>query len=72
MRLLLTYFQITVSILLMTAILLQRRGGGLSPVFGGAAGFYRTRRGVERMLFIGTIALSLLFLAGAAVNVIVQ
>lgn len=70
MRILLTYFQIIVSILLVAAILLQRRGGGLSPVFGGASGFYRTRRGVERMLFIGTVALSVLFLAGAAINII--
>lgn len=72
MRILLTYFQIIVSILLVTAVLLQRRGGGLSPVLGGSGGFYRTRRGVERMLFIGTIALSALFLGGAAANIILQ
>lgn len=72
MRILLTYFQIIVSILLVTAILLQRRGGGLSPVLGGSGGFYRTRRGMERVLFTGTIALSALFLLGAAINIILQ
>lgn len=69
---LLTYFQIIISILLVIAILLQRRGGGLSPVLGGSGGFYRSRRGVERVLFTGTIVLAVLFLAGAAVNIIVR
>ncbi|MEK7099335.1 MAG: preprotein translocase subunit SecG [Patescibacteria group bacterium] len=68
----LTYFQVVVSILLVVAILLQRRGGGLSPVLGGSGGFYRTRRGVERVLFVGTIILAVLFLAGAVVNIIVR
>lgn len=72
MRILLTYFQIIVSILLVTAVLLQRRGGGLSPVLGGAAGFYRTRRGLERGLFFGTVALAVFFLAGAAMNIILR
>lgn len=69
---LLAYFQIVVSILLVAAILLQRRGGGLSPVLGGSAGFYRTRRGVERVLFIGTVVLAALFLAGAAMNIVLR
>ncbi|OGZ96140.1 MAG: preprotein translocase subunit SecG [Candidatus Sungbacteria bacterium RIFCSPLOWO2_02_FULL_54_10] len=72
MLIFLTYFQIIVSILLMIAILLQRRGGGLSPVLGGSGGFYRSRRGVERVLFTGTIVLAVLFLAGAAMNIIVR
>ena len=72
MLIFLTYFQIIVSILLMIAILLQRRGGGLSPVLGGSGGFYRSRRGVERVLFTGTIVLAVLFLVGAAMNIIVR
>ena len=72
MLIFLTYFQIIVSILLVIAILLQRRGGGLSPVLGGSGGFYRSRRGVERVLFTGTIVLAVLFLAGAAMNIIVR
>ena len=72
MLIFLTYFQIIVSILLVIAILLQRRGGGLSPVLGGSGGFYRSRRGVERVLFTGTIVLAVLFLVGAAMNIIVR
>ena len=71
MLIFLTYFQIIVSILLVIAILLQRRGGGLSPVLGGSGGFYRSRRGVERVLFTGTIVLAVLFLVGAAMNITV-
>ncbi|TSD04676.1 MAG: preprotein translocase subunit SecG [Parcubacteria group bacterium Greene0714_36] len=68
----LTYFQIIISVLLAAAVSLQRRGGGLSPVLGGSGGFYRTRRGVERVLFTATIVLAVLFLAGAAMNIIAR
>ncbi|HRH32933.1 MAG TPA: preprotein translocase subunit SecG [bacterium] len=53
--------QIVVAILLMAAILLQNRGTGLSGVFGGGSGVYRTKRGVEKMLFRATIVLAVLF-----------
>ena len=55
--------QIVVSILLIVLILLQERSSGLSGVFGGDSGssFYQTRRGLEKIVFIGTIVLSALF-----------
>lgn len=68
----LTITQITISVLLIIAILLQQRGGGLSQVFGGQGGFYRTRRGIERNIFIATIILAFLFLVSAALNVILR
>ena len=64
----LNIFQIIVSLLLIASILLQQRGGGLSPVFGGEGGVYRTRRGIERMVFISSIVLGVIFLALAVVN----
>ena len=64
--------QIVISVLLVVAILLQQRGGGLSPVFGGEGGAYRTRRGAERAIFVATIALSVLFLATAILNIIIR
>ncbi len=64
--------QIIISGLLIAAILLQQRGGGLSPVFGGESGAYRTRRGVERSIFIATIILSFLFLAAAILNIMLR
>lgn len=66
----LTISQVVISVLLIIAILLQQRGGGLSPVFGGEGGVYRTRRGIEKTVFIATIILSALFLATAFLNIL--
>jgi len=58
----LPYFQIIISILLITAILLQQRGAGLSEAFGGSGGGFHTKRGLEKILFIATIVLSFIFI----------
>jgi len=55
--------QIVVSLLLITVILLQNRGTGLSGIFGGSSAVFQTKRGVERVLFITTIALAVVFFA---------
>ncbi len=68
----LTIAQVVVSILLIGSILLQQRGGGLSPVFGGEGGVYRTRRGVEKIIFWGTIILSALFIILAVSLILVR
>lgn len=52
---------ILVAAALVTAILLQARGTGLSATFGGDSAVYRSRRGVERRLWQFTIVLSVLF-----------
>lgn len=54
--------QIVVSVLLAAAILLQSRGSGLGATFGGDGNVYRTKRGVEKILFRATIVLAVLFL----------
>jgi len=59
----LPYVQIVLSILLVTAVLLQQTGSGMGGAFGGdnfSAGFH-TRRGAEKMLFNATIVLAVLF-----------
>lgn len=53
--------QLVVAVLLIAAVLMQNRGTGLSGVFGGSSGVYRTKRGVEKMLFRATIVLAVLF-----------
>lgn len=63
MNLILGIGQIVVAVLLTVAILLQQRGGGLSPVLGGEGNVYRTRRGIEKGIFAGTIGLAVLFFA---------
>jgi preprotein translocase subunit SecG len=52
---------IVISILLSVAILLQQRGTGLGLAFGGDTTIFRTKRGLEKVLFYVTIALSCLF-----------
>ena len=54
--------QVIVSTLLIIVILLQAKGSGLSTVFGGEGGFYRSKRGVEKLFVYLTIALTIIFL----------
>jgi len=68
----LTVVQIILSILLVAAILLQQRGTGLSATFGGEGNVYRTKRGLERILFAATIVLAALFIAAAILTIIVR
>lgn len=63
-------FLLVLSILLCGAILLQARGTDAGLAFGGDGSMYRTRRGIEKSLHIGTIVLSLLFFVVAFLNML--
>lgn len=66
----LPYVQIALSILLVSAILLQQRGSSLGGAFGGdnfSATFHK-RRGGEAFLFRFTIVLGILFALSALIN----
>ena len=67
----LAVFQILIALVVIGAVILQAKGAGLGNIFGGAAESYRTRRGLERTLFRGTIVLMLVFvgLSIAAVRI---
>jgi preprotein translocase subunit SecG len=54
--------QIMLSIALVVIVLFQVRGGGLGGIFGQQSGVYRTRRGVEKVLFRLTIVFVAVFL----------
>ena len=62
-----TYIQIGLAALLIGSILLQQRGTGLSSVFGGSSMEYSTKRGAEKVIFVATIVISVLFLASLVV-----
>jgi protein translocase SecG subunit len=62
--------QIVISVLLVTVILLQQRGTTLGGAFGGESNVYSTRRGFEKVLYIATIVLAIVFVALAIVNVV--
>jgi protein translocase SecG subunit len=57
-----------VAITLIIVLLLQVRGTG-SSLFGEASSTFRSRRGVEQLLFRVTIVLSFVFVGVAIANV---
>ncbi|MEK7507843.1 MAG: preprotein translocase subunit SecG [Patescibacteria group bacterium] len=60
----LAILQIIASIAIMALVLLQERSAGLSGIFGGGdggGGFYQTRRGAEKAVFISTIVFAIFF-----------
>ena len=64
--------QIVVSIVLIILILLQERSSGISGIFGGGGGeFYSQRRGMERLIFLGTISLAVLFAILSVLNLVI-
>lgn len=71
MRKIIPFIQIIFSVLLMAAILLQAKGAGLGRAWGGGGEFYRSKRGVEKILFRATIILAILFLISSVVSAIV-
>ena len=52
---------IIVDVLLIISIILQQREGGLSTVFGGDGGVYRSKRGVALGLHYFTVFLVVVF-----------
>jgi preprotein translocase subunit SecG len=52
--------QIVLSTILVLFILVQSKGGGLSSSVSGGFSAYRSKRGVEKFIFVSTIILSVL------------
>lgn len=71
MKLAITIIHIIVTLLLIGLILMQNSKGGLGSAFGGGEGF-RTRRGAERIVFVATIVVAILFLITSIINVFVR
>jgi preprotein translocase subunit SecG len=58
---LLVVAQILIALAVGSSILLQARGTGLSSTFGGESTAYRSRRGLEKILFRLTVVLAIVF-----------
>lgn len=71
MKTILLVVQIIISALLILIILMQAKGSGISTVFGGQSGFYRSKRGVEKLFVVFTVILAFLFLVISVVQVII-
>ncbi|OGG02381.1 preprotein translocase subunit SecG [Candidatus Gottesmanbacteria bacterium RBG_16_37_8] len=70
MKSLLLTIQISVSVSLIILILIQAKGVGLGRAWGGGGEFYKSRRGVEKVIFNLTVALGVLFLASSVLNLV--
>lgn len=70
----LPYTQIILSVILVTAILLQQSGSGTGGALGGSenASFQHTRRGFEYFLFILSIVCGILFTLSAFLVIILK
>jgi len=64
--------QIILSVALIALVVLQSKGGGLSRMFGGEGGVYRTRRGFEKTLFNVTLGVIVAFFVFSMLSVIFQ
>ena len=62
--------QIVVALLLILVIIIQQKGSGLGSAFGGDLGFYRTKRGAEKLLFYVTIILASVFILSSVIGLI--
>lgn len=72
MSIAITIIQIAVSLALVVLILLQASSADAGGVFGGGGSFYHRRRGLEKSLFIATIALTALFAGLALLNLVLS
>ena len=60
--------QIGLSVVLIFLILIQSKGAGLGGVFGGEGNVYRSKRGAEKIIFVATIVVVILFFGVAFLN----
>lgn len=64
--------QIIVSVALIALVILQSRGGSAGRMFGGGDSVFRTRRGVEKVMFQITIVVIVLFVSISVASVLWQ
>jgi len=72
MKNILSVLQIVTSLVLIVVILLQAQGTGLGGLFGGGGEEYRSKRGIEKILFYLTIILSVVFLGLSLLGVAIK
>ena len=56
-----TVVEMSIAVLLIASVILQQRGTQAGVVFGGGSQTYRSKRGIEKVLFYSTIILASLF-----------
>ncbi|OIO49364.1 MAG: preprotein translocase subunit SecG [Parcubacteria group bacterium CG1_02_42_13] len=63
---------LAIALIVIGLVLVQERSSGAGGIFGGgeSGGFYQRRRGIERMVFIGTIVSTVAFVVLSVLNLI--
>jgi preprotein translocase subunit SecG len=59
------------AVLLIALVLVQQRGTGLGSLFGSDDAVYRTKRGAEKVIFVATIVVAVLFFGLATANLFI-
>lgn len=72
MQTILTIILLIDAALLITSVLLQQKGSGLSGVFGGSSASYLARRGAEKFLTFFTIFAAAVFVTTALLMLILK
>lgn len=70
MKSVISVIQIILGVLLILVIIIQQKGSGLGSAFGGDMGFYRSKRGAEKLLFYATIVLSTALIVSSLVGLL--
>lgn len=61
-----------IAVLIIIAVVLQSRGTNLGGAFGGGGESYRSKKGVEKVLFYATIVLASLFAAISILRIVLS
>jgi len=70
MRNIILILQSFISAVLIILIILQAKGVGLGHAWGGSGEFYKSRRGVEKLIFNLTILLVVVFLIASILSLV--
>ncbi len=71
MRLTLNIVLILSSLVMIILVLIQGRGSGIGMAFGGDSNVYRTKRGLEKIMFRATIVLGVILFGTALANALI-
>jgi len=63
---------IIMSVAVVGLVLIQSKGGGFASGIGNSIGFYRSRRGLEKLVFILTIIIAILVVANSLLLVLLS
>jgi len=69
---LLQTIHIILSLAIVGLVLIQSKGGGFASGIGSSIGFYRSRRGLEKIVFIITIVVAILVVVNSLLLILLS